>query len=281
VIDAAELAPQNLPLEKGAVLVISQSGETKDVHRALQMALEHDLPSLSVVNVVGSLIARTTHCGVYLNAGREHAVASTKAFTSSCAVLAQIAVWFAQISDHSDSHKRKGFIDALHRLPTNVGMTFRVRDQCKAIAKLIVNDKHCFILGKGFALPIALEGALKIKEISYLHAEGYPGGALKHGPYALIEPGTPIILIILNDRHTSLMQIVAEEVRTRGAKTIVITDMPQLGNIAQHVIRIPNNGPLTNILAVIPLQLIAYELSILRGIDPDRPKNLAKAVTVD
>jgi glucosamine--fructose-6-phosphate aminotransferase (isomerizing) len=282
VIDAAEVAPQNLPSANGALLVISQSGETKDVHRALQMALDNDMPSLSIVNVVGSLIARTTHCGVYLNAGREHAVASTKAFTSSCTVLAMIAVWFAQIGDASDVQKRRAAIDALHRLPTNVGMTLRVRDQCKAIAKYLANEQHIFILGKGHALPIAMEGALKIKEISYIHAEGYPGGALKHGPYALITEGTPIILIILNDRHAGLMQIVAEEVKSRGAKTIVITDLNTMRNdSADFVIKIPSNGVLTNILAVIPLQLIAYETSVLKGIDPDRPKNLAKAVTVD
>jgi len=138
------------------------------------------------------------------------------------------------------------------------------------------------LLGKGFAEPIAYEGALKIKEIGYLHAEGYSGGALKHGPFALLEKGTPVILIVLDDQNAELMRIAGQEVKARGSYNIVITDNPKLAEgIADDVIPIQSNGPLTALLGVIPLQLIAYELSRLKGINPDRPRNLAKAVTVD
>jgi len=289
VMDDAEVTEEDLPSEGGGMLVISQSGETKDVHRALMMACTNDIPVFSVVNAVGSLIARTSTCGVYLNAGRENAVASTKAFTCQVTFLALIAVWFSQIRSSSDRQKRKAVIEALHRLPTNVGMTLRsLHVQCKQIASklqsiAVAKGEHIFVLGKGAALPIALEGALKIKEISYIHAEGYPGGALKHGPYALIDKGTPIILIVLEGPHASKMKIVAEEVRAREAYILVITNVPNMFKPDEmcDVITVPSNGPLTNILTVLPLQLIAYELALLRKVDPDRPRHLAKAVTVD
>jgi len=196
-----------------------------------------------------------------------------------------IAIWFSQIGANTERTKRKTMIDALHRLPTNVGMALRsLHKPCKEVANKLLASKceHLFVLGKGYAMPIALEGALKIKEISYLHAEGYPGGALKHGPYALIEEGTPIIMIVLDDRHASKMKTAAEEVRARGAIVIIITNKPELFKENEGIIiPVPSNGILTNVLAVLPLQLIAYELSVGRGIDPDRPRNLAKSVTVD
>ena len=144
----------------------------------------------------------------------------------------------------------------------------------------MVDQDHCFVLGKGFAEPIAREGALKIKEITYVHAEGYPGGALKHGPFALIDEGTPVILIVLNDQHRNLMKTALEEVKVRGARTIAITNDSTL-DIAHENVLIPSNGPLTALLAILPIQLIAYELALLRGNDPDHPRHLAKVVTVD
>jgi len=279
--DSAEMARDSFPKSGGGVCLISQSGETKDVHRALSQAEDLGLPRISVVNAVGSLIARSTNCGVYLNAGREHAVASTKAFTSQVTVMSLIALWFAQ-NRNIEETKRRQLIDSLHRLPTNMGMVLRVQDKCRDVAMKMYKANHCFILGKGFSEPIAYEGALKIKEITYMHAEGYSGGALKHGPFALIETGTPIVLIILDDQHAGLMRTCAEEVRARGAFTIVITNSPALAkNIANEVIVIPSNGMLTALLAVVPLQMIAYEISVMRNIDPDKPRNLAKAVTVD
>lgn len=282
VVDASELTYHHFPPAHGGLLVISQSGETKDVHRALGMAENTNVPVFSVVNAVGSLIARTTQCGVYLNAGREHGVASTKAFVTQVTALELIAIWFAQHRDAQEERRRK-LIEDLHRLPTNLGLAIDMTHEAAArVAQLLVSRAHCFILGKGPAEPIAHEAALKIKEIGYIHAEGYAGGALKHGPFALIEPGTAVFLTILNDKHAQLMRTAAEEVRARGAYTIVVTDEPELAhNIADETIVIPRDGVLTALLATIPYQRIAYELSVLKGINPDKPRNLAKAVTVD
>jgi len=283
VVDASELTMHHFPMNGAGLLVISQSGETKDVHRAVIMAENLGIPSFSIVNAVGSLIARSTKCGVYLNAGREHAVASTKAFVTQVTALELVATWFAEKRD-MEINRRRTLLDDLRRLSTNIQMTFSVREQCQRIASTLINAEHLFVLGKGCGEPIAREGALKIKEITYLHAEGYPGGALKHGPFALIAENTPVILLILNDRHAGLMKTAAEEVKARGARNIIITDEPSLARgIADpnDVIVIPPDGVLTGLLAAVPLQFIAYELAVLKGINPDKPRNLAKAVTVD
>ncbi len=281
-VDASELFSEGLPSEHGGLLVVSQSGETKDVHRTLELAQVAGVPTFSVVNSVGSLIARTTKCGVYLNAGRENAVASTKAFTTQVTALALVAGWYAQNRNPVHHQDRSELMDAVHRLPTFIGMSLKTHSQCKELAAKMKDISNLFVLGKGYSRAIAMEGALKIKEITYVHAEGYGGGALKHGPFALLDKGTPVILIILDDQHAELMRIAAAQVRARGSYTVVITDKPALAKgIADDVITIPQNGPLTALLAAIPLQLLAYELSIIRGIDPDKPRHLAKAVTVD
>jgi len=282
-VDAAEVTKDQIPLRAGGMLAISQSGETKDVMRALAVAKNLGIPTFSIVNVVGSLIARTTGCGVYVHAGRENAVASTKAFTSSVTCMALIAAWFAQNREGNPNLvKRKELIDSLHRLPTYMGMCLPLRDQCKALAEKLKDSDHMFILGKGFGEPIAQEGALKIKEVSYIHAEGYGGGSLKHGPFALLDKGIPVIFIILSGPNGQHMRIAAQEVKARGAFNICITDDPSLcKGVAHEIITIPNNGPLTALLAAVPLQLLAYELSVIRGINPDKPRHLAKAVTVD
>jgi glucosamine--fructose-6-phosphate aminotransferase (isomerizing) len=284
VVDSAELVPEYFTKGDSGLLVISQSGETKDVHRNVVLAEQLDIPRFSVVNAVGSLIARTTKCGVYVNAGREQAVASTKAFVTQISVLSLIAGWFAQLhgSTPANSQALRDLISSLHRLPTYAGMTLKNNPQIQQIAQKIKNVDNLFVLGKGFAAPIAKEGALKIKEITYIHAEGFGGGSLKHGPFALLDQGTPVIMLILKDQYAPHMVTAAEEVRARGAYTIVITDDPSLcSHVADETIVIPSNGPLTALLGVIPLQLLAYHLAIARGIDPDKPKNLAKAVTVD
>jgi glucosamine--fructose-6-phosphate aminotransferase (isomerizing) len=292
VMDSAEVRRSDIPKHAGGMLAVSQSGETKDVFRAVKIAEDVGVPRISVVNVVGSLIARTTGIGVYLNAGRENAVASTKAFTTQVTVLTLIALWFRQMREEQQglpmSPLRKEFLDALQRLPISFGMAFRSRDKCKKIAEELTSKQHLFVLGKGYAEPIAYEGALKIKETTYIHAEGYSGGALKHGPFALIEGKegqngeTPVLVIILDDEHAHAMRTAAEEVKARGAKVYVITDNPTLAlGIDSDPIVIPNNGRLTALIAVLPLQFIAYELALLRGINPDVPRNLAKAVTTD
>jgi glucosamine--fructose-6-phosphate aminotransferase (isomerizing) len=204
---------------------------------------------------------------VYLNAGRENAVASTKAFTTQVTVLALVSLWFRQLrEDHNkslpESPLKKEMIEALQRLPISFGMGMRLRDKCKKVAMDLKDKNHMFVLGKGYAEPIAYEGALKIKEMTYIHAEGYSGGALKHGPFALIEGAegkdgqTPVILIILDDDHAMQMRTAAEEVKARGAKVIIITDKAKLAQgIDNDPIIIPNNGPLTALIAVLPLQV--------------------------
>jgi len=216
---------------------------------------------------------------------KEVAVASTKAFTSQVTVLALITVWFAQQDSRNKNHDttqaRTLLISSLHKLPTSVGMLINsIHDDCKMVCKKLLDQKTVFVLGKGFGESIAKEGALKIKEITYVHAEGSSSGALKHGPFALIDKGTPIIIIILNDEHKSQNMNSCQQVLSREADVIIITDCDDLPLEQCKIIRIPNCGLLTGLLAVIPLQLIAYELSILKKINPDKPKNLAKTVTV-
>jgi len=292
VLDAAEVRRNDIPSNHGALLAVSQSGETKDVQRAIKIAEEKGVPCISVVSVVGSLIARTTGLGVYLNAGREHAVASTKAFTTQVVVLTLIALWFRQQKEENEKLPelplRKELLESLQRMPISFGMGLKCRDKCKKIAEKLTGKESMFILGKGYAEPIAMEGALKIKEMCYIHAEGYSGGALKHGPFALIEGkegrhgATAVICIILDDDHAKHMRTAAEEVKARGADVYIITDNPKLAvGIDQDPVVIPKNGPLTALTAVLPLQLIAYDLALLRGVNPDVPRNLAKAVTTD
>jgi len=298
-LDAAETDSNDFPrcarkAEESAFLVVSQSGETKDVANVVNAARENNLTVMSVVNAVGSLIARTTNLGVYCNAGRENAVASTKAFTTQVTVLALIALWFRELKDrvsgvHEHSVEGELLKDSLMRLPICCGMALKNREQCRRIAERLNGKDHCFLLGKGYGEAVAYEGALKIKEMCYLHAEGYSGGALKHGPFALIESNengklgaTPIIMLILDDSHAHHMRTAAEEVKARGADVIVITDKAELADgIDADPLIIPSNGPMTALTAVLPIQLIAYELALMRGINPDTPRNLAKAVTVD
>ena len=300
-IDSAEVTENTMPFTYGnnsgsngfGCLAITQSGETKDVVEALKLCDELSIQKFSIVNVVGSLIARMTNLGVYLQAGREYGVASTKAFLNQVTVLSLISVWFAQnreylISNAAIQPRIESIIKSLQKLSIYCGITLNdTRDICKEIAKEIYNKPDMFVLGKGFAEPIAYEGALKIKEITYCHCEGYSGGALKHGPFALIEEGTPVCMIILDDEHGKIMKTNAQEITSRGGKLIIITDNKNMFKNTEyyysnehHIIEIPKNGVLTALLAVVPLQLIAYEMAVLKGINPDKPKNLAKAVTV-
>lgn len=222
VMDSAEVRRSDIPKRGGALLVVSQSGETKDVFRAVKIGEEVGVPRISVVNVVGSLIARQTGLGVYLNAGRENAVASTKAFTTQVTVLALIALWFRQQKEAkeklSELPLKRELMESLQRLPISFGMALRSREKCRKVAEQLKDKSHLFVLGKGYAEPIAYEGALKIKEMTYIHSEGYSGGALKHGPFALIEGKegkegqTPVIIVILDDEHANAMRTAAEEV---------------------------------------------------------------------
>jgi len=204
-----------------------------------------------------------------------------------------MALWFKQTGmtergSNSNKSADDSLAEALQRLPITFGMLMKTRDVCKKAAEKLSKKEHCFVLGKGFGEPIAMEGALKLKEVGYLHSEGYSGGALKHGPFAMIEDenghlgSTPIVMIVLDDHHANHMRTACEEVKARGAELIIITDNRKLADgLCNDPIVIPSNGPLTALGAVVPLQLIAYELAMLKGNDPDAPRNLLKTFTMD
>jgi glucosamine--fructose-6-phosphate aminotransferase (isomerizing) len=287
-LDSADADEDDYPIANAGLIAVSQSGETKDTNRVVEEAMGQGLTAMSVANTVGSKLARVTNLGVYCHAGTENGVTSTKTFTAQVTCLALLALWFRQLRDKVDgpskSVETERLKEAILRLPISLGMALTSREKCQQVAKRLQHKEHCFVLGKGFAEPIAYEGAQKLKEMSYLHAEGYSGGALKHGPFALIENdkngkfgATPIILLILDDAHAQHMRTCAEEVLARGADVIIITDKPELAkDLDDNPIVIPSNGPMTALGAMMPLQLIAYELALLRGLNPDKSRNLAK-----
>jgi len=285
-IDASEFVLDDIPNSgKTGFVLLSQSGETKDVHRCMELIRGGDYPIMSIVNVVGSLIARESNCGIYLNAGREVGVASTKAFTSQIVALTLMSIWFSQ-NKNTCVHLRTQYIKNLRNLSLDVEQLLGgCMEQIRTIAKSIVNTRSMFLLGRGLAQFIADEGALKIKEIGYIHAEGYPGGSLKHGPFALIDSDTVVILISPRDENFSKMINAAEEISSRAGRIILITNSGFRNDykkeLFESVITIPTNESLQCILSVIPLQILAYEIALLKGHNPDFPKNLAKVVTVD
>ena len=280
VFDGAEFELVDIPkIGNTAFILVSQSGETKDLHRCIEMITPTDSTIIGVVNVPDSLIARESHCGTYLNAGREVAVASTKAFSSQIIVLSLITIWFSQ--QHNIFPKlREEYIKCLRQVPTQVSETIEMcRPICQDIAKQLVNKKSMFILGKNKSYPIAREGALKIKEITYIHAEGYSGSSLKHGPFGLLEPDFPVILLAPKDETYAKMTNVYEEVLSRKAKVFFITDDHECEY--SNKIIYPSNKHFNYLLSVIPLQLLAYYIAIEKGFNPDFPRNLAKVVTVE
>ncbi|VWU52755.1 glutamine--fructose-6-phosphate aminotransferase [isomerizing], putative, partial [Hepatocystis sp. ex Piliocolobus tephrosceles] len=267
------------------IIFISQSGETRDIIKACKLADDLNLTKLSVTNSVGSTIANMTGRGVYLNAGREVGVASTKCFTSQVSILTLIALWFYQNKkNYTTNNKFISLINSLHRLPVYAETAINsCENVCKELAKKFYKHKSLLIIGNGLSYPIALEGSLKFKELTYIHAEGFTGNSLKHGPYALLggEDQIPVIMLVFNDSHKNVMLNVGEQIKTRGGHIICITDDENIcKHIADDIILIPNNGLLTSLLAVIPLQLLAYYVSVGKGNNPDKPRCLAKTVTV-
>jgi glucosamine--fructose-6-phosphate aminotransferase (isomerizing) len=283
IIDGADFTHIDIPkCGKTALVLISQSGETKDLHRCIDIAKNNDLITIGTINVVDSLIAREVDCGIYLNAGREVAVASTKAFTSQVICLSLMAIWFAQI--HNLNEKlRMGMLYDLQKLSINFSDTIKlINDKVSNIAEKLIknNTKSMFVLGKGRDESVAKEGSLKIKEISYIHAEGYSASSLKHGPFALLDKDLPVVIINCDDEHNSKVHNCIEEVKSRNASIIYIgSDTINDNNI--DCIKVIKNESYQTLLGVIPLQLLAYYLSVNKGINPDIPKNLAKVVTVE
>ncbi|MEN9791853.1 MAG: hypothetical protein RLZZ63_1511 [Gemmatimonadota bacterium] len=264
-------------------IVISQSGETADTLAAMREAKRRGARTLGLVNVVGSTIAREDDGGIYLHAGPEIGVASTKAFTSQVVALALFALKLARKRNLSVTRGRE-VTQALDLLPAQIQ---GILDQAPAIETIAESyqDAHNFLyLGRGYNFPAALEGALKLKEISYIHAEGYPAAEMKHGPIALIDEKMPVVIIAPHDSVFEKVVSNIQEVKARGGKTIVVTsrDEPALAGLIDHEIRVPETvDMLTPVLASIPLQLLAYYIAVKRGANVDQPRNLAKSVTVE
>lgn len=281
VFDGAEFNKSDIPKNGSTGLIfISQSGETKDLHRCIEIGKELDLLMMGVVNVVDSLIAREVNCGVYLNAGREVAVASTKAFTCQVIVLTMVSIWFSQIRNINEN-KRTVLINGLKRLPYDIQQIIEESSNtAQEVAKYLLDKKSMFLLGRGKAEASAKEASLKIKEIGYIHAEAYSSAALKHGPYSLLDYSTPVMIIMPNNEYLGRNKSVVDEILGRNSDVIGISDI-NLDSRFKYKFKLPDNEPFKELLAVIPNQLIAYYLSLLKGNNPDFPRGLAKTVTTD
>ncbi|HEV8123467.1 MAG TPA: glutamine--fructose-6-phosphate transaminase (isomerizing) [Gemmatimonadales bacterium] len=269
--------------DRTLVIGISQSGETADTLAAIREAKRRGARTIGVVNVVGSSIAREVDGGIYLHAGPEVGVASTKAFTSQVAALALITLRFARLRNLSILQGRQ-FIEHLKALPELVKRTLEKAPEIEALAKRYCKANNVLYLGRGVNFPAALEGALKLKEISYIHAEGYPAAEMKHGPIALIDENMPVMFIAPNDAVHSKIVSNIEEVKARGGQVIAIINDgdSEIQRLAVATITIPKTTDLlTPILTTIPLQLFSYYVAVLRGCNVDQPRNLAKSVTVE
>ncbi|MEX2526359.1 MAG: glutamine--fructose-6-phosphate transaminase (isomerizing) [Gemmatimonadota bacterium] len=281
---ASEFRYKNPVLDdKTLVICVSQSGETADTLAALREAKRRGARTMGIVNVVGSTIARETDFGVYLHAGPEIGVASTKAFTSQVLALALFTLYLARRRNLSILDGRK-LVKAIQDLPGQVEEVLQMSDSIVELAREYMDAPNFLYLGRGYQFPVALEGALKLKEVSYIHAEGYPAAEMKHGPIALIDEKMPVVFLAPNDPVYSKVLTNIEEVKAREGKVIaVISDGNRdLEGKVDHLIRIPETMPLLlPILATIPLQLLAYHVALLRGCDVDQPRNLAKSVTVE
>jgi glucosamine--fructose-6-phosphate aminotransferase (isomerizing) len=265
------------------VFLVSQSGETADTLAALREARQKGASVLGVCNVVGSTIARESEGGVYIHAGPEIGVASTKAFTSQLIVLSLITILIARQRGLSEEAGRE-MGRALLALPDQVETILKNTDQIKTVAQRFKDSPNVLYLGRGYNFPVALEGALKLKEISYIHAEGYPAAEMKHGPIALIDENMPVVVVAPKDNTYEKIVSNIQEVKARKGKVIAIVndDDRTLEGMAEHVIRVPRTLPcFAPILNIIPLQLLAYYIAVMRGCNIDQPRNLAKSVTVE
>ena len=267
--------------DKTLCIFISQSGETADTIAALKLSKEKGAKTLAISNVIGSSITREADYSIYTHAGPEIAVASTKAYTSQVVLLAMVAIYFAETLETSEVEVLNLKKEILE-LPKKIEETLKCEERIKEFGHRIYQEKDVFFLGRGIDETVAREAALKLKEISYIHAESYPAGELKHGPIALIENGITVISIITDPKLVKKTVSNIEEVITRGAKTLVVTNQDVDSKLFDTVIRIPETDPFVSpILSVVPLQLLAYYISKEKGLDVDKPRNLAKSVTVE
>jgi glucosamine--fructose-6-phosphate aminotransferase (isomerizing) len=281
---ASEFRYRNPVISKDdAIFFISQSGETADTLAALREAKRRDAMVLGICNVVGSSIARESIAGVYIHAGPEIGVASTKAFTGQLTVLALITLLLARKKDMSLVDGRK-IVEEMNLIPEKISKILRLNNQIEKIAEEFKDAKNFLYLGRGYNFPVALEGALKLKEISYIHAEGYPAAEMKHGPIALIDENMPVVFIAPKDSTYDKILSNIQEIKARKGRIIAIAsdDDNEIDNLVDYTIKVPQTiRMLMPILTVIPLQLLAYHIAVKKGLNVDQPRNLAKSVTVE
>ncbi|SDL67458.1 glutamine--fructose-6-phosphate transaminase (isomerizing) [Kriegella aquimaris] len=270
--------------DKDVLIAISQSGETADTLAAIKMAKEKGAFVFGVCNVVGSSIARETHAGAYTHAGPEIGVASTKAFTTQITVLTLMALKLAKEKGVFSQSKFHEFLTELETIPAKVEKALESNALIEVIANVYKDSTNCLYLGRGYNFPVALEGALKLKEISYIHAEGYPAAEMKHGPIALIDEQMPVFVIATKKGHYEKVVSNIQEIKSRKGKIIAIVTEgdTQVRELADHVVEVPETlESLTPLLTTIPLQLLSYHIAVMRGCNVDQPRNLAKSVTVE
>jgi glucosamine--fructose-6-phosphate aminotransferase (isomerizing) len=270
--------------DSDVVIAISQSGETIDTLAAIQHVHDKGAVIYGIVNVVGSSIARATHAGSYIHAGPEIGVASTKAFTSQVTLLALMALQLGYENGSLSKSRYRVLINELANIPAKIRQVLEAEHEVKYIAEEIRDANNTLYLGRGYNFPVALEGALKLKEISYIHAEGYPAAEMKHGPIALIDENMPVVVIATNQSAYDKIVNNVQEVKARNGKVIAIVteDDWQISELADYTVKIPvTEEPFTPLLSVIPLQLLSYHIAVMRGCNVDQPRNLAKSVTVE
>ena len=281
VIDGADFEAGDIPKDRSTLLILlSQSGETKDLYRSLVLGKLHSLRTIGLINNEHSVIAREVDVCLNLQAGREHAVASTKSFTNQVVMLLLLAMWMSDENDLRDLKYK--YLSALDNLSDDFHNMIAIsKNEIPKFINIFDNQSSCFILGKQKCECIAKEGSLKIKEISYIHAEGYSSSSLKHGPFALIDDTLPVILLANNDKFYSKVENAAAEIKSRGSRLIYITNNSIKNEHADFIIYYNSDSLLFPLVSLVPLQILAYQLSIRRGYNPDYPRNLAKIITVE
>jgi glucosamine--fructose-6-phosphate aminotransferase (isomerizing) len=269
---------------KDVVIAISQSGETADTLAAIELAKDRQALIYGICNVIGSSIARASHAGSYTHAGPEIGVASTKAFSTQVSILTLMALQIAQSRGTISTSKLRQILYELEHMPAKIEETLKLDDQIREIAEIYKDATNFLYLGRGYNFPVALEGALKLKEISYIHAEGYPAAEMKHGPIALIDEEMPVVFLATNQSAYEKIVSNIQEVKARKGKIIAIVNKGDttIKALADHCIEVPETEEvLSPLVTIVPLQLLAYHIAILRGCDVDQPRNLAKSVTVE
>ncbi len=270
--------------ESDVVIAISQSGETADTLAAIELAKERQALIYGICNVIGSSIARASHAGSYTHAGPEIGVASTKAFSTQVSIITLIALQIAMVKGTIPTSKMREILYELENIPKKIEETLQLNEQIKEIAAIYKDASNFLYLGRGYNFPVALEGALKLKEISYIHAEGYPAAEMKHGPIALIDENMPVVFLATNKSAYEKIVSNVQEVKARKGKIIavVLKGDTQIAALADHVIEVPETEEiLSPLITIVPLQLLAYHIAIMRGCNVDQPRNLAKSVTVE